>query len=248
MARIWVMISPGSWLGRKRMSTSMVQRSGTLLKASPPMIRARLIDGRSKRSEDSRLNGSVSMRRKASWALRIALSPSHGVEPWAAVPEICRRSASTPFAWTPMCRSVGSPVSAKSARRPSLTRTSVERLRDVLGLLVGDADEAHAHLVLAGDVLEGAHHGRERALHVVGAAADQPVALDARRELALARGDDVEVAVEDDGRARRRGPASARMTGRPSWSTPSTLSSRDSSQPLTKPAAARRPSPWRCRR
>ena len=92
------------------------------------MIRARLIDGRSKRSEDSRLKGSVSMRRKASWALRIALSPSHGVEPWAAVPEICRRSASTPLAWTPMCRSVGSPVSAKSPCRPSLTRTSVERL------------------------------------------------------------------------------------------------------------------------
>ena len=52
-------------------------------------MRARLIDGRSKRSEDSRLKGSVSMRRKASWALRIALSPSHGVEPWAAVPETC---------------------------------------------------------------------------------------------------------------------------------------------------------------
>ena len=73
--------------------------------------------------------------------------------------------------------------------------------RDVLGLLVGDADEAHADLVLRGDVLERAHHGRQRALHVVGAAADEPVALDARRELALARGDDVEVAVEDDGRA-----------------------------------------------
>ena len=75
------MMSPGAWLGRKRMSTSMVQTSGTLLKASPPTIRARLIDGRSKRSEDSRLKGSVSMRRKASCALRIALSPSHGVEP-----------------------------------------------------------------------------------------------------------------------------------------------------------------------
>ena len=109
------------------MSTSIVQASGTLLKASPPTIRARLIEGRSKRSEDSRLNGSVSMRRKASWALRIALSPSHGVEPCAAVPETCRRSASTPLAWTPMCRSVGSPVSAKSARSPSLTSTSVER-------------------------------------------------------------------------------------------------------------------------
>ena len=52
------------------MSTSIAQRSGTLLNASPPMIRARLIDGRSKRSEDSRLNGSVSMRRKTSMGLQ----------------------------------------------------------------------------------------------------------------------------------------------------------------------------------
>src|SRR5512133_2268724 len=72
--------------------------------------------------------------------------------------------------------------------------------RDVLRLFVGHADEAHADVVLRGDVLERAHHGRQRALHVVGAATDQPVALDARRELALARGDDVEVAMEDDGR------------------------------------------------
>src|SRR6476661_8084013 len=71
---------------------------------------------------------------------------------------------------------------------------------DVLGLLVGDADEAHADLVLRRDVLEGAHHGRQRALHVIGAAADQPVAVDPRRELALARGNDVEMAVEDDRR------------------------------------------------
>ena len=98
------------------MSTSIVQRSGTLLKASPPSIRARLIDGRSKRSLDSRLNGSVSMRRNASWALRIALSPSHGVEPWAAMPWTATRTARTPLAWTPMCRSVGSPVIAKSPR------------------------------------------------------------------------------------------------------------------------------------
>ena len=68
------------------MSTSIAQRSGTLLNASPPTIRPRLIDGRSNSSEDSRLNGRVSIRRKTSWAFRIALSPSHGVEPCAAVP------------------------------------------------------------------------------------------------------------------------------------------------------------------
>ena len=92
------------------------------------MIRERLIDGRSNRSEDSRLNGSVSMRRKTSCDLRIALSPSHGVEPCAARPRTSTRIASTPFAWTPMCRSVGSPVIAKSACSvPSPTSESVER-------------------------------------------------------------------------------------------------------------------------
>ena len=80
------------------MSTSIEHSSGTLLKASPPMIRARLIAGRSKRSLDSRAKGSVSIRRNASWALRIALSPCHGVEPCAAVPCTWRRTASTPLA------------------------------------------------------------------------------------------------------------------------------------------------------
>src|SRR4051795_11885177 len=37
------------------MSTSMVHSSGTLLNASPPMIRARFMEGRSKRSLDSRV-------------------------------------------------------------------------------------------------------------------------------------------------------------------------------------------------
>ena len=48
------------------MSTSIQQVSGTLLNASPPSIRARLIDGRSNSSDDSWLNGSSSIRRKAS--------------------------------------------------------------------------------------------------------------------------------------------------------------------------------------
>ena len=74
---------------------------------------------------------------------------------------------------------------------------------EVVGLLVGHADEAHAHLVLVGGVADGAHHRRQRALHVVGAAADQAVALDARLELALAARDDVDVAVQDDLRLAR---------------------------------------------
>ena len=68
------------------MSTSMAHSSGTLFGASPPMIRPRLTDGRSKSSEDSRVNGMDSIRRKTSIAFRTALSPSHGVEPWAEVP------------------------------------------------------------------------------------------------------------------------------------------------------------------
>ena len=137
------------------------------------------------------------MRRKTSRALRIALSPSHGVEPWALVPWTSTRTASTPLAWTPMWRSVGSPVRAKSARRPSATSASVERRVDVLGLLVGDAQQAHADAVLRGRVDGRAQQDGERALHVVGAAPDEAVALDAGRELPLARRHDVEVPVED---------------------------------------------------
>ena len=96
------------------MSTSITQASGTLLSASPPRMRPRLIEGRSNRSELSRANGSDSIERKVSSAFRIALSPSHGVAPCAAVPATSSRIASTPLACTPTCRSVGSPVIAKS--------------------------------------------------------------------------------------------------------------------------------------
>ena len=86
-----------------------------------------MIEGRSNSSDDSRLNGSDSIVRKASIAFRTALSPSHGVEPWAERPPTTIRKASTPLAWTPMCRSVGSPVIAKSPPRPARTSASVER-------------------------------------------------------------------------------------------------------------------------
>ena len=178
---------------------------GTLLKASPPSIRARLIDGRSKRSDDSRLNGSVSIRRKTSCALRIALSPSHGVEPCAARPltstrdreHALRLDADVQLGRLAGDREVGAAelLADEPVRRAVL---------DVLGLLVRDADEAHAHGVLRGGVVDGAHHRRERALHVVGAAPDQPVALDTRLELLLER------------RAPRRGGRAARRAGRSS--------------------------------
>ena len=85
-----------------------------MLSASPPEIRPRLIEGRSNRSDDSRANGSVSIWRNTSIAFSTALSPTHGVEPCAALPVTSMRMASTPLAWMPMCMSVGSPVIAKS--------------------------------------------------------------------------------------------------------------------------------------
>ena len=103
-----------------------------------------------------------------------------------------------------MCRSVGSPVIAKSAAQPLLDERVGAAVLDVLGLLVGHADEPDAHGVVGRDVVDGAHHRREAALHVVGAAADEPVALDARRELRVVRRHDVDVPVEDDARARGR--------------------------------------------
>jgi hypothetical protein len=69
---------------------------------------------------------------------------------------------------------------------------------EVLGLLVRRAQEAHAHARTGADVVQRAHHGRQRALHVVGAAPDQAVALEAGLELLRMAGHDVEVAVEDD--------------------------------------------------
>ena len=68
----------------------------------------------------------------------------------------------------------------------------------VLGLLVGRAQEAHADARVRVDVVQRAHHRGERALHVVGAAADQPVALDTRLELLRVAGHDVEVPVQHD--------------------------------------------------
>jgi hypothetical protein len=97
--------------------------------------------------------------------------------------------ASTPLASTPMCRLVGSPVIAKLPPSPRLTTPSV-----------GDAHEPDAHPLLVLDVLERAHHRRQRAFHVVGATAEQLVAVHSRLVLLLAPGDHVEMAVEDHAR------------------------------------------------
>jgi hypothetical protein len=76
-------------------------------------------------------------------------------------------------------------------------------LVELLGLLVGHTHHPHPDRVLVGEVAQRAQHRRQSALHVVGAAADQPVALDPRGELLGAPGDHVEMAVEHDaGRVR----------------------------------------------
>ena len=92
---------------------------------------------------------------------------------------------------------------------------SVERSSTSSDSSSGTQTKLHAHGVLRRRVVDRAHHRRERALHVVGAAADQPVALDARLELLLERGHHVEVAVQHDGRAVvRRRPRRGRPASR----------------------------------
>ena len=220
----------------------MTQTSGTLLSASPPRIRLRFTDGRSNMSDDSRAKGSVSIWRKMSKALSTALSPTHGVEPCAALPVTSIRMASTPLAWMPMCMSVGSPVIAKSPDVALLHQVVGAALLEVLGLLVGHAHEMHAHPLLPGQVVQGAHHRRQPALHVVGAATVEAIAVDVRRELLGAAGNDVQVPVQDDRRRPLGGPTVAASSGRPLCTPPVTSTSRASSQPLTKPAALCMPS------
>src|ERR1044072_7845344 len=207
------------------MSTSIAHRSGTLLSASPPRIRPRLIEGRSNSSELCRANGSDSMLRKTSCAFRTALSPSQGVAPCAATPLPSSRSASTPFASTPICRSVGSPVIAKSPTKPPSTRWALPRSACSPGSsspalptptptprwapplsAPPRAPPAPAnpqpppHPVLLPHRRRDHQHRRQRPLHVVGAAPVETVAVDLGVELARAARHHVEVPGQDDRR------------------------------------------------
>ena len=183
------------------MSTAIRQPSGTLLSASPPWIRPRLIEGRSNISDDSRENGSDSIARNTSIAFSTALSPSHGVELCAARPRTSISIASTPLASTPMCRLVGSPVIAKSPPRPRLTTPSLDASSISSDSSSGTHTSRTRTAGLALHVLERAHHRGQPALHVVGAAADQPIPFHARLKLLRLGGHHVEMAVEDDARA-----------------------------------------------
>ena len=94
-----------------------------------------------------------------------------------------------------MWRSVGSPVIAKSRRVTLLDEEIRRSIGLLLGLLVRNDDEDDTHVGLVAELLDGAHHRRKPALHVVGAAAVEPVALDAGRELLGTCGNDVDVTV-----------------------------------------------------
>src|SRR5215218_26124 len=90
----------------------------------------------------------------------------------------------------------------------------------LVGLLVRHADEVDLDGVLAGEPAGGGHHRREAALHVVGAAPVEAVAVDARLELLRVAGDDVDVAVQDHRRAflrshgrREHGPSVVQLAG-----------------------------------
>ena len=87
----------------------VVERVAASMRATPT-------DGRSNISDESRVKGIDSMARKVSTALSTALSPSHGVDPWAERPLDLQplRQPQHALGRTPMRRLVGSPVMAKS--------------------------------------------------------------------------------------------------------------------------------------
>ena len=67
----------------------------------------------------------------------------------------------------------------------------------LLRFLVGDDAQAHAHLILGAKIGQRQQQAGERPLHVVGTAAVEAIAVDARHELLLAAGHNVDVAVEE---------------------------------------------------
>jgi hypothetical protein len=74
-------------------------------------------------------------------------------------------------------------------------------VRLLLGFLVRNHHEDDAHVGLVPELLDRAHHRRQPALHVVGAAPVEAVALDPRSELLCVRRHHVDVTMEGDGRA-----------------------------------------------
>ena len=92
-------------------------------------------------------------------------------------------------------------------------------LAGLRALLVGHDDQLHLDAVEAlGEVGDAEHHGRERRLHVVRAAAVQAAALDPGHELLRMAGHHVQVPVEDEPNRtrsdlRHQTPPAARLDG-----------------------------------
>ena len=138
-----------------------------------------------------------------------------------------------------MCMSVGSPVIAKSPPSPRATIASVERSSISSDSSSGtqtsrtrtrscSATSFSAHIIAA-----------SAALHVVGAAADQPVALDPRLELLGSPGTTSRWPWKTThGGVGSPRPDLGHQHGQPAVIVLGTSMSRDSSQPLTNPAAA----------
>jgi hypothetical protein len=100
----------------------------------------------------------------------------------------------------------------------------------LVGLLVGDAHEVDADVAAAGHLASRHHHRRERALHVVGAAADQAVAVDARLELLRWAGTTSRCRGRRSSAPARR-PTVAASTGRPLKTASLTSMSRPRASP-----------------
>ena len=224
------------------MSTSITQLSGTLLSASPPRMRPRLIEGRSNRSELSRANGSDSIARNASSAFRIALSPEprrravsrraadlephreHALRlhPHVQVGGLARDrevAAEAVLDQELRCRGRSPPRTPRRGRSPAPPARRARRA-------------APAARPSSPPARPSCRRRRDRRCGRPRCAARTAPRERARRPGARAARSS----------ALRAAPTRAASSGRPRISSSSTWMSRDSSQPLTNPAALRMPS------
>ena len=212
------------------MSTSITHRSGTLLSASPPRIRPRLIEGRSNSSELCRANGSDSMLRKTSMRLehRVVAQPRRrAVGGDAADLEPQRQH---PLRLDPDVQVGRLAGDREVADEAAVDEVVAAALGLLLGLLVADDPEPHPHPVLVAHRGGGQQHRRQRPLHVVGAAPVEPVALDPRVELARQ--------ARERRRGGRAGRPSARPRARPRPSAPAARAPRRSAPRSPAPPAS----------
>ena len=104
-----------------------------------------LIEGRSNSSELCRANGSDSMLRKTSIALRTALSPSHGVAPCAAVPADLEPQRQHALGLDPDVQVGRLAGDREVADEAAVDQVVAAALGLLLGLLVADDPEPHPH-------------------------------------------------------------------------------------------------------